>query len=64
MNRIKALFIVSHDDDTWFAGWNHGKKSDPLWAQDIHLARVYTNQNEADTDYEALRVLGYDVEVQ
>lgn len=60
----KVLFIFSHDEGQYFAGWNDGVVGRALWSQEIDLARVYTSQNKADDDYETLKGMGLDVEVR
>jgi hypothetical protein len=64
MTYKRAMFIFSHDDKRYFAGWNNGIVGHALWSEEIDLGRVYTSQKEADETYEILRGLGFDVEVQ
>lgn len=61
MSYKKMLLLYDREGKRYFAGWN-GEM--PLWSDDIELARVQSNQKEADINYEILRDLGYDVSIQ
>jgi hypothetical protein len=57
----KMLLIYDREGRRYFAGW---EGEFPIWSDEIDLARVQSDQKEADNNYEMLRALGYDVKVQ
>lgn len=61
MTYRKIFVLYDRESNLYFAGFVKDRET---WSKHIEAAHPYDSQKEADTDYEELRKLGYDVMVQ
>lgn len=61
MAKKNMILIYDRDRKRYFIGWS-GER--PMWSDEISQQNIYSSQKQADDDYELLKQLGFNVEVQ